>query len=323
QQRGRWHHSRHEDRVRFREGVETALYALYVLNIPAGECVVQRESPRDYRVYRAGTLSSKDPAEGQMAQKCGLRKERPCHFSTTFGADVECLLQHKTTGRWVSASSITAENNAIGYDDAVAVRGNQVIHPILELRPRPGLTAKQLYRHLLRLYWKFEQYLAAHELCAVTKGFGRFQLGGHLHVGCQPLTFQHVRNLDLFLAIPLSLTESADSVERRQRFGRLGSVKPNRYSGFEYRTLSSWYHLIPELLPVLEWFCYIIQHPDHFPTLDLYHDAVRGYYRHETDNLRRVTEEVERICNRSLPAEDAAAFAAPFFRLIKEKAVML
>lgn len=303
------HEADRDDVKRFKEGIQTALYTLYVLNIPHGECVVQRESAHDYSVYSVLPLRRSIKADTKSQQ-----------IPLTFGADVECLLQNRKTGCWVAASSITAADGAIGYDEAIAIKKNKVQHPILELRPEPATSGVQLHDNLLILYEKLERYLKKNHLRAVGKGFDRFYTGGHLHVGNQPFTFRHIRNLDIFLALPFALTEAGHPQARRQRYGRLGSVLPNNFCGFEYRVLPSWYELIPDLKPVLEWFSYINRHSGFFSPLDLTTEMLRGYYLHSISDLSKVLETTEEICRHSLPNEDFSVFAAPFFRLIREKA---
>ncbi|HET7578091.1 MAG TPA: hypothetical protein VFK33_02335 [Bacillales bacterium] len=309
-----WRKGNSDDLSRYKEGIQAALYVLYVLNIPYGECIVQRKSAREYSVYKAESLSQ-DESDREMASDVDL--------PSTYGADVECLLQNVNTGGWVSASSITTENGTIGCDDTIAVNSKKVLRPILELRPEPAGNAQDLHRNLLCLHEKLEAFLKKNHLRAVTTGFGRFCIGGHLHVGNQPLTFESVRKLDLFLTLPFALTEQGNPHIRRSRFGRLGSVRPNRFNGFEYRSLPSWYAMIPDLLPLLEWFCYINEHPDDFPVLDFTPEILQSYYSHSIPGLREVSKEMEQICQDTLPSEDFAAFAAPFFRLIHTKSDVL
>ncbi|HEX7065375.1 MAG TPA: hypothetical protein VF199_09955 [Bacillales bacterium] len=306
----KWRRADKEDQLRFKQGVRTALYVLYVLNLSSGQCVVQRESVRDYAVYRVkGT-----PHFGRNLPFVDNQPRK----MLSYGADVECMVQNCKTGGWVPASSIMTENGSIGYDNAIAVNRKKVLRPILELRPQPAPNARGLHLNLYSLYSKLEAYFKKNQLRAAS-GFGRFHVGGHLHIGHQQFTFQHVRNLDVFLAIPFSLMESSDSRARRQRFGKLGSVRSNDFAGFEYRTLPSWYALIPDLRPVLEWFCYINEHPELFPVLDFSEEMLRGYYRDSTRDLTDVSKEIEQICRDSLPYEDFNRYAVPFFRLIHRK----
>jgi hypothetical protein len=318
-----WHKAGTKELTRFQEGLQTALYALYVLNIPLGECIIQRDSVRDYRVYQVRPLKVEELTSAEKDKISRFREESCDRRPLTFGADAECLLQNRRTGTWVTASSVTAENKTIGYDDAIAVKGNKVAHPILELRPEPATDGKQLHRHLYNLYTKLRVHLRKNGLQVDTAGVGRFHAGGHLHVGNQPLTFKNVRNLDIFLTLPFAQVESGDPRVRRQRFGRLGSARPNSHSGFEYRSLASWVEQIPELLPMLEWFCYLNEHAEIFPTLDFSEDMIRGYYQHSTSDLRKVSDDIETICQYVLTPEDFIRFASPFFRLVHQKASML
>lgn len=302
------HKARHEDALRFTEGIQTALYALYVLGCAHGECVVQREATGDYSVYSVQPV---------------LESEKPEHRSDTgnltFGADVECLLQRRKTGKWVAASSVIDLNGEIGYDDAISMKGKIVQHPIVELRPQPANSASLLHRNLLQLYERLEHFLQKNDLRAVVQGSDRYHVGGHLHVGNQQPTFRLVGVLDHFLAIPFALTASGDARKRRQRFGRLGSVRPNAFSGFEYRVLPSWHPLIPEMKPVLEWFCYMIRHPDYFPELDFDEGMLKGYYSHSVSNLSNRLDMVEGTCRVTLPNDHFSIFAEPFFNLVREK----
>lgn len=318
-----WHEAGKEELSRFREGLQTALYALYVLNIPLGECIVQRESVRDYTIFQVKPLKVEELTATEKEKIFQLAEESSDREPLTFGADAECLLQNRISGKWVSASSVMTENKTIGYDEAIAVKGNKVSHPILELRPKPATDGKRLHRHLCGLYAELKEHLGKNDLRVDTEGVGRFHVGGHLHVGNQPLTFKHVRNLDIFLTLPFALIELGDPRARRQRFGRLGSARPNSYSGFEYRSLASWVQQIPELLPMLEWFCYLNEHAEIFPILDFSDEMIRGYYQHSISDLWKVSDDIETICQYVLTPEDFSRFASPFFHLVHGKASML
>ncbi|HET7616821.1 MAG TPA: hypothetical protein VFK27_07630, partial [Bacillales bacterium] len=168
-----------------------------------------------------------------------------------------------------------------------------------------------------------EKFLNRNGLKSVSEGFGRYHLGGHLHVGHLPLTFKHVRLLDLYMTIPFALTQQGDPTKRRKSFGRLGSVRENDFAGFEYRSLPSWYSMIPDMLPVLEWYCFLLEHSAVFPVVDFSEKMLVGYYSHSLPDLRAAVEDIENICWQFMANADYKRFAEPFFRLIRRKGDML
>ncbi|HET7629139.1 MAG TPA: hypothetical protein VFK44_12270 [Bacillales bacterium] len=299
-----WQPANREERFRFRKGIETAVHVLYVCDLPHGECIVQRETDDEYHLFK-------------VSGKADRNERRPPSGIITYGADVECLVVRRGSHRLVPASQWLRRNGAIGYDDAVALKGNKVLRPIVELRPEPAADGDQLFINVSKLYVRLEQFLRKNGLCAVSEGRGRLSLGGHLHIGGVRPSFSLVRRLDVFLALPMALIEPGDPTMRRKRFGRFGSVRANDFDGFEYRVLASWYDRIPELLPMFRWFCYLVRHYDRLPYLSFSTTILESYNAHSIDLLKETAACLEGICADMLPADDYKCIATPFFRLLR------
>jgi hypothetical protein len=314
-----------EEEGYYKIGVETALQALYLLNIPFGECIVQRETSQKFSVYsiEPRLIEHATEDEQKRIERFMLQYQKPRILS--FGADIECLIRHTETKKFVAASSLVSKNGMIGFDDAIAVTGTKVSHPILELRPKPAPTGEQLYRHLVSLHGQLATFLEKNCLCAFGGGnpYGRFFIGGHLHIGNQPITFKHVRNLDIFLAMPHATIESDQTAVRRTTFGRFGNVRKNDFNGYEYRSLSSWYNNIPNSLPMLHWFQYLNSYPERLPNIDFTMSLPGAYYEHDVSKLHRQLQFVKEACRSNLPEDDFLRFALPFFRWIERKSSLV
>ena len=80
--------------------------------------------------------------------------------------------------------------------------------------------------------------------------------GGHIHVGAAGLddpfkSFNMIRMMDLFLAIPaLFLDKDETSKERRKIYGHAGSHRGTEY-GFEYRALGNFWFSSPEMVSLV------------------------------------------------------------------------
>ena len=257
---------------------EFALQCLYLTNTPLGECIVQRNGKRDVAVVQLKKLTTGQLMKTELlALQYELGKSQ-LKQTMTFGADLELMLQNKKTKRFMNAGKLT--NNEFGFDQAVAVHQNRVFHPIIEIRPKPSAIGEELHNNLLVLYQKFVNQTSKFHLNINTNPnpLSRFFLGGHIHFGNVPFTFQHVRLLDQFVAIPFAMAESEPSFMRRKSYGRLGSVRRNPYKGFEYRVLPTWFHLIPSALPLLQWIEYIMQNAHRLDATLFEDNSLRSYY---------------------------------------------
>lgn len=318
---GEWHSAETEDeQLQFKDAIKTALQALYLLSIPLGECIVQRQSSNLHTVFSVKTQACEQLNDSEIQKITHFIYKGKTKLKPTYGTDIECMIYNPKTRKWVSASSFLSRNDSVGFDDAISVHGTKVSHPILELRPNPAETGEQLYNHVLSEYEKLKRYLSQNELIAVGGGnpYSRFFLGGHLHVGNQRMTFKHVQNLDLFLTLPAAAAESEQTASRRTRFGRFGNVRENRYNGYEYRSLSSWYNLIPDSLPILQWFQYLNEYPHRFPSIPWTQSLLAAYYEQDKTELFDCVSSLKNCCESNLPHEEFSKYAMPFFQFIEE-----
>lgn len=156
------------------------------------------------------------------------------------GADPEFIMQ-KNNGTLLMASNYFPRFGSVGCD-AIWHGQNRSTKPLVELRPKPSADPRQV---VMRMY---KGMIAASrrvkntnmEWLAGALPHPQYPLGGHIHFSGIPLTFQLLRALDLYLALPLMLAEDGNGVRRRPRYGFLGDYRLQFHGGFEYRTLPSW-----------------------------------------------------------------------------------
>ncbi|WNF35371.1 hypothetical protein RJD24_12965 [Bacillaceae bacterium IKA-2] len=262
-----------------KELIEFALHCLYLTNTILGECIVQRCQKKDLAVVEIQPLSVKQLTKPEKQRLEINLQAHPKSTGITYGCDLEFMLLNKQTNNFIRAD-LLPKYNQIGFDDAICLNGEGVSHPIFEMRPKPANNMAELYGNLLLLYQKLTKEASLNKLALVTATnlHDRFFLGGHIHFGNVPLTFHHVQLLDQFLAIPLSLVESNPSYKRRNNYGRLGSVRKNKFNGFEYRVLPTWLSLIPEYLPVLQWIEFLLENAAQLPSSKIAVIDVKAYY---------------------------------------------
>lgn len=164
------------------------------------------------------------------------------HVSTTdviLGLDVEFVLT-TSRGELVPADRFLPRSGAAGHD--AAVFGGSVVHALAELRPAPSGEPRQLLTNLQRAMreaaWRITD--PALEWRAGGSPAAGCYTGGHIHLSGVPLTFELLRKLDDYLALPLSLLEDPRCLARRPTFGWLGNARLKPHGGFEYRTPASW-----------------------------------------------------------------------------------
>ncbi|PTM58895.1 putative amidoligase domain-containing protein [Desmospora activa] len=203
------------------------------------------------------------------------------------GADPEFIMQ-KSNGTLVMASDYFPRYGSVGCD-AIWHGQNRSIKPLVELRPKPNKDPRQL---VLRMY---KDMMTASrrvnnkqvEWLAGALPHPKYPLGGHIHFSGILLTFQLLRALDLYLALPLMLAEDGNGVQRRPRYGFLGDYRLQFHGGFEYRTLPSW--LISPTLTKgsLAAAKLIAARYPHLPLDDWYDRKLQqAYYRGEKKKVR-------------------------------------
>ncbi|MFN7250755.1 MAG: putative amidoligase domain-containing protein [Anaerobacillus sp.] len=263
-----------------------ALHCLYLTNTPLGECIVQRCSKKGVQVVQLQSLTVEQLTYSEQEYLAAYIRNSHKDDQVTFGADLELMLRNNKTFKFMNGHLL--KNMQFGYDDAIAIHKNRVAHPIFEIRPKPASKIEDLHNHLMILFQKFKRQTQIFDLQIITdpNPFGRFFLGGHIHFGNTPFTFQHVRLLDQYVAIPYALADKNPSFERRTSYGMLGAVRKNQYNGFEYRVLPTWFHIIPSCLPLLLWIEYLITNAHHIETLELNRASVTSYYNKDHQNYQ-------------------------------------
>ncbi|MDD2420777.1 MAG: hypothetical protein PHU78_01320, partial [Heliobacteriaceae bacterium] len=133
------------------------------------------------------------------------------------GADPEFMLK-STKGRLVPAYTFFSQKGMVGCDQLRAIG---------ELRPAPRTSPQALTESIRNLLIRASNRIRRKSIRIVAGSwpFKRFPIGGHIHFGRLPLTFQLIRALDNYLLIPLFLVENkATSLKRRRHYGCLGDV---------------------------------------------------------------------------------------------------
>lgn len=161
-----------------------------------------------------------------------------------FGADIEFLICSRQ-GRLISAERLLPRQGRAGAD-AIYYR-DRVVYPVAELRPEPAEDARRLFEQLIQVMQLAEVRMPRTDFVWLSGGMPKqgYPLGGHLHFSGIELDIELLRVLDNYLLLPLALSESDQSRQRRSRYGNPGDVRKKSY-GFEYRSLPSWI-LSPDL----------------------------------------------------------------------------
>lgn len=273
-----------------KELIEFALHCLYLTNTILGECIVQRCQKKDLAVVEIHPLTIMQLTEFEKQMLETKFQKDPKSTEITYGCDLEFMLLNKQTNNFIRAD-LLPKHSQFGFDDAICLNKEGVSHPVFEVRPKSADNMVELHENLLHLYLKLSKEASLNKLTLVTTAnpFDHFFLGGHIHFGNVPFTFHHVQLLDQFLAIPFSLIEREPSFKRRSYYGRLGSVRKNKFNGFEYRVLPTWLNQIPEFLPVLQWIQFLLENATKLPSSRITEIYLKAYY-HQEEEQRSLEE---------------------------------
>ncbi|RBW69924.1 putative amidoligase domain-containing protein [Bacillus taeanensis] len=302
-----------------KEGIEQALRILYYLNIPLGECVLQRMDGKKFSVYSVQERLLYNVTSYEKNTIIAFINRYQESKQLTYGADIEGLVYHKERNKWIAASALLAEDHNIGWDAAAVMQKQKVVHPILELRPQPGISASQLFTHLLQLYKPFSILLKENgmKLIGGANPYKYFFLGSHLHIGNKPPTFKHAALLDAYIGLPMAVIDYNDPTSRRVAFGQLGAVRQNDFNGFEYRTLSSIGEHILESKPLFEMFAYINENAAALPLLKPSLSIIFAYYQHQRKELFYYLRTCRKFMKDNIQRKDYDSFVRPFYDWIE------
>lgn len=236
-----------------KRAVREAVKAVYALGLdyglvtvgvpPSGHTLIVDVQPSPRLDQRLAELF----AQAIERYDAELMKQRYLQQPVMLGADPEFLLL-SARGKAVPASRYVERAGVVGCDGIVHSGGwprqqlEQPVYPLAELRPRPSASPRELARHVELALQLAAQKFSDPSLRWVAGGMPLkgLPLGGHIHFSGVLLHTPLVRALDNYLALPLLLAESEQSIGRRPRYGALGAVRRQPHGGFEYRTLASW-----------------------------------------------------------------------------------
>lgn len=230
--------------IEMKRVVALAIRSLYALGMNDGVVTVGVHSPSRMSVIDV-SIHNKNERDittklTALDEQRGLNPARS--YQVMLGADPEFALRDSTTKQIGIASRYLDKQGAIGYD-AARLRGEglHIQHPLVELRPEPSANPREVFRHLLQAMRKgVKKIPATLEWVAGGMPFWGYPIGGHIHFSGVPLSFDLLRKLDAYLALPLTCLEDEGCKKRRPRYGFLGDFREQPYGGFEYRTLPSW-----------------------------------------------------------------------------------
>ncbi|SDY68910.1 Phage phiEco32-like COOH.NH2 ligase-type 2 [Evansella caseinilytica] len=268
------------------EMVDLALQAAYYTRTPRYRVIVQRTGKA---LSIRSVASAGKAARGQAQQPVAANTPGV----SLLGADIEVMVRKRDGGAFTALPMADHHDKVIGADSALIRKKHRFYQPIIELRAKPQKNGEKLRQEFLRLKTQLEKRAEKNGVVIVSEENprGRFFLGGHVHISNANASFRKVSQLDAFVAVPLSAYKKNASLLRRAAYGKLGAVRLNRYRGFEYRTLPTWYAFIEEGAPFFNWLETVLYHPS-LPEIQLAEEAVRAYYAGDRRQLCRETEKL-------------------------------
>ncbi|WP_088033805.1 putative amidoligase domain-containing protein [Evansella clarkii] len=278
---------RQKDVSKFYSGkdmLDLAMMAAYYSGTPHFTATVQRKG-KDLGIVSV--------TEAKKRQETEPKDENAAESPLSLlGADLEIMLLNKTTGRFTAVPMQYDFQKEIGVDQALIRKNHHFYQPVIELRARPQPAGKALHEEFrrLKLIIKSKARAKKLEIICEENPVGRFMLGGHLHVSSQKPTYRRISLLDSLLTIPLASAQVSSSLSRRQTYGRLGACRVNKFNGFEYRSLPTWFHLIDNGLPFFQWSETLLFN-ETLPALPVSDETAKAYYTGDRQQLKRAAQE--------------------------------
>lgn len=233
-----------EETSRYRRIERAAVKAAYALNLVHAEIVLESSekgavitSVNDYPWLISDDVRQLyEQAIGET--EFALEAEIEAGIVPVLGMDPEFLLLREDRSM-VPASQFLDRQGEAGCDSIT--RGGRRIFPVAELRPSPSAEPRELMAHLMHAFRTASSLITDRSLiwCAGGMPVKGIPLGGHVHFSRVVLSFELLRALDNYLALPVAILEDPRSAGRRPRYGYLGDFRLQPYGGFEYRTLPS------------------------------------------------------------------------------------
>lgn len=316
----------------------TAIRALYLAKLDFGAVEVKvphRGHPRVSKVTSAPGLNTQ-LAKAYAAEISSLISQKVAERSTPslesgygiwrnipggsvpgsgilLGADPEFMLKNSKTGKLVPANNFFPLEGSIGCDQRRAIG---------EIRPAPQASPRDLTEAIRALLARASKRIKNKpvKMLAGSWPFYNFPIGGHIHFGRLPLSFNLIRALDNYLLIPLFLVErTPTSIKRRKYYGCLGDVRPKGPGRFEYRAPASWL-VSPEITLAAFSLAKIVAEYATYLRQDLFADPAtsRALYRGEKEIfhalLPRLKKDLEILPGYSEVAPDLM----PLWKMIEQ-----
>lgn len=235
---------RNEGTSRYKRIERAAVKAAYALNLTHAEIVLESSEKgaiitnvNDYPWLISEDIRQMyEQAIGEI--ELALEAEIEAGTVPMLGMDPEFLLLRKDRSM-VPASLFLNRQGEAGCDSIT--RGGRRVYPVAELRPNPSAEPRELMVHLMHAFRTASSLITDRSLiwCAGGMPVKGVPLGGHVHFSRVVLSFELLRALDNYLALPVAILEDPRSTGRRPRYGYLGDFRLQPYGGFEYRTLPS------------------------------------------------------------------------------------
>ncbi|QGG48698.1 putative amidoligase domain-containing protein [Heliorestis convoluta] len=229
------------------------------------------------------------------------------------GADPEFMIKNIRTGKLIPASRFFTLQGTIGCDNRRSIG---------ELRPAPQSSPYKLTESIRTLLGRASKKLKnkRYRLLAGSQPFQHFPIGGHIHFGGVPLSFQVMRALDNYLLIPLYLVEKSNTaIKRRRYYGYIGDIRLKGPKRFEYRSPGSWL-VSPEVtLAALSLAKVVALSADQLP-LDYFADlnACRSFYRGEKDYFRPLCQHLRKDLEKLPLYNELSSSILPLWEMIEQ-----
>ncbi|MFA9558002.1 hypothetical protein ACERII_11900 [Evansella sp. AB-rgal1] len=255
--------------------LDAAVMSAYYADISCFSIVVQRIGKDIQIIHVEEKKETRTCVNGNLSNNTSL-----------IGADLEVMARRKN-GPFISFPLGNGYDNKIGADRALIRQGTSFSQPIIELRADPKKSGKELHEEFMFLKKELESRADKNNLLIVSEEnpTGRFFLGGHFHVSNATPTYRKISLLDSLLTLPIASITKLKKPDRRSLYGKLGAVRLNRFKGFEYRSLPSWYHFIEGGEPFFTWVETLLFNSG-LPKINLAERTIHAYYEGDHSTLK-------------------------------------
>ncbi len=316
------------DNVEIRRVTRLALRSIYALGLDFGGVLIGVTTSGKRRVLHVTPVPR---LQSQIAEKTAgllndyllkyqLMKDGLYSPDSVLGADPEFVLRNAENGQILLASQFFKKTGSVGCD-AIWIREDRSRNqlPLAELRPLPDEDPRQLvvnlYRTMLDAIKQINE--PGVEWLAGGMPLKGYPIGGHIHFSDVWLNSHLLRCLDNYLALPMVLIESKESIQRRPRYGFLGDIRMQFHGGFEYRTLPSWLmspRITKGVIALAKMLTLCFLNLNEFPLLN--GSVQQAFYEGDKEFLRPIAEKMIQHLVRLEQYQQFAVYLDPFFEQI-------